>query len=499
MSELFTEKGFYWKPLGGNNIDQFSGHCYQYTDIREFKTTIVVDLGKYDNYQALGVKNAIAAVPDIRDLLSDTDLMPKALFLTHSHPDHINGIVHYLKSGYKLPKLYGGRYTKMILDELLDEFNVSQNQRPAFQIIVDGDKIRIGSLDIEVLASSHTCFDSFGLIIKSADATVYHTGDMKIDRSIYFRKSTNLKRLRELSGQITHVVADFCAITEDGYAYKEVDTFKRLVSQIIKARKPKIFIPVYPTHPEMYIIAFLVALKLKKNIVFCGNRDFYTYLELVQEYGISFDELSKNRIKIVYKPERNDLDELNGDYMVIGTFNELENCFDASAEDSFGIITARSYFNPLKGQMNVRNIKYVSVQDYPELQGYGHGFLKDYEYLNFLLQSPIFLPTHCPVYVIDSFRKLADYMGIRLSDTPHNNELFRLQGNQAVKINSSPASWLAAVREKDIAYFTVVWQQPTSGEGFLKRTISRRRCENKFRIYLHQRKMKGTKYESFKI
>ena len=111
MSEYLKNEGLYWRPFGGNNIDQVSGHCYQYTDVIFQKsgpqaTTIVVDLGKFDNHQALGVKNSAAAVPDIRKLLNDLENAPKAIFITHSHPDHLNGIVHYLKAGYRLSLIH---------------------------------------------------------------------------------------------------------------------------------------------------------------------------------------------------------------------------------------------------------------------------------------------------------------------------------------------------------------------------------------------------------
>ncbi len=125
---------------------------------------------------------------------------------------------------------------------------------------------------------------------------------------------------------------------------------------------------------------------------------------------------------------------------------------------------------------------------HPELQGYGHGFLNDYEYINLILKQPTFIPSHCPVYVIDSFRKLADYIGMRLpADTPHNNDIYRLTKDECVKIHSAPATWLVVNYNGEMAYFTEVWQKPTSGEGFLKRTISARRCRNKFNMYLHQR------------
>jgi len=492
MSEQITETGLYWRPLGGNNIDQISGHCYQYTDIIRkkgglFRTTILVDLGKFDNHQALGIKNSVAAVPDIRELLDSKDFCPQALFLTHSHPDHLNGIVHYLKAGYSLPPLYGGRYTRMILDNLYDEFSVPQSRRPSFTTISDGSVVKIGSLEIEAVSSSHTCFDSLGFIIKSSHTTVYHTGDMKIDGSTYFRKPTNLNRLKELANEIEYVVADFCGITENGYAIRESTTYKKLVSLIKKSRKNKIFIPVYPTHPEMYIIAFLAALKLRKNVIFYGNADFQTYLKLIEEYGISFKKLAGKRIK-VYQGLSRPIEVLKDNFAVIGTFNDLGDHFKETPQDSFGIITARTYFNPLKGQLNARNIKFTDVVDHPELQGYGHGFLNDYEYLNLILKQPLFIPSHCPVYVIDNFRKLADYIGVRLpQDTPHNNDVYRLTGKECVKVSSAPATWLVVNYNGELAYFTEVWQKPTSGEGFLKRTISARRCRNKFKMYLAQR------------
>lgn len=494
MDNKISEEGLYWQPLGGNNIDQISGHCYRYSDLVKTdgvpsQTTIIVDIGKFDNHQALGIKNSAAAIPDIRQWLGTGENRAQAVFITHSHPDHLNGVVHYLKAGYKLPTLYSGKYTFMILDDLYESFGVPPQQRPRQIIIDDGDIIKIGSLEIEVLASSHTCFDSFGLIIKSENSTVYHTGDMKIDSSIYFRKPTNIKRLKQLSGKINFCVADFYGIYDDGYAVKEVETFKKLVSLMRKSKKEKIFLPVYPTHPEMYIIAFLAALKLKKNVIFFGNPDFYSYLRRIMDYGISFDKMAAGRIKVIYTHNRDEIATLGDNYVVIGTYNHVSTAFDANSENCYGIITAKTFFNPLKGQLNAHNIKFVDVTAVPELQGFGHGFLGDYEYLNFILNRPVFIPTHCPVFVIDNFRELAEYMNIRLTgDTPRNNEVYRLNGSSIVKISDLPAKWLVVLYNDDFAYLTEVFQHSTSGMGFLKRTISKRRCMKRFKMYLHQRR-----------
>ena len=240
----------------------------------------------------------------------------------------------------------------------------------------------------------------------------------------------------------------------------------------------------------MYIIAFLAALKLKKNVIFFGNPDFYTYLNLIMEYGIDFNRIAGNRIKVIYTHDREEVAKLDNNFVVIGTYNHVSLAFDANSQNSFGIITASTFFNPLKGAFNAHNIRFISVDDAPELQGFGHGFLGDYEYLNSIFENPIFIPTHCPVFVIDNFRELAKTIGMNLiGKTPLNNEIFRFNGSECVKVQSLPAKWLVVIYNDDFAYLKEVFQCATSGMGFLKRTISNRRCLKRFKMYIHKRKM----------
>lgn len=494
MSDELKEKGLFWHPLGGNNIDQISGHCYHYMDIssnknnESIKTSIIIDIGKYDNHSAFNVENSVAALPDIRFLLNDDASKAKAILLTHSHPDHINGIVHYIKAGYKLPPLYSGAYTFMILEDLFNLFDIPKTDYPEFNIIKDGDILNIGSFTIEALSSSHTCFDSLGFVLKTDNATIYHSGDMKIDASTYFRKPTNIKRLKMLKGDIDVVMADFCQIYKSGFTHKEVDTFKRMIESIKASRKKKIFIPVYPTHPEMYIIAFLAALKMKKNVVFCGSKDFYSYLELITRYEISFDEIAKNKIKILYHPNE-DLASLDDNYVIIGDFNNLPPVFNASSKDSYAIITSKTFFNPIRKILKREKIEFIDSSIAPELQGYGHGFIEDYKYLNEILGHPTFIPSHCPRFVIDSFRNLAKMLNIKIINrTPMNNEIYKIAKNDCELIKAMPAVWLIAVYDNNKASFMEVYQVPTAGKGNIRSTISYRRSNIHIKAEIHKEK-----------
>ncbi len=489
MNSFMQDAGLYWRPFGGNNIDQVSGHSYQYTCVLHKKdklkySTIIVDIGKFDNHQALGIKNSIAAVPDIREVLRNKDLNLKAIFITHSHPDHLNGVVHYIRAGYKLPPIYGDCYTKMILDDLYKYYQIGKIKQPTFVEIEEGQLIKCGDIEVEVVSASHTCFGSLGFIIKACDTTVYHTGDMKIDSSTFFRKPTSLKRLKELSNEINYVVGDFYAIDCDGVAWREADVMKTLIKIMKKSRKRKIFLPVYPTHIEMYIVAFLSALKLKKDVIFYGDADFYSYLEQMKKYGIDFFKIAKNKIKIIEGIPEN-IKDFSDNFVVIGDYNDIGNWFGDSKDDSFAIITARTFFNPLKGQMNARNIKLVTLDDYPMLQGAGHGFLGDWEHILKILPKAVYIPMHCPYFVAESFTELARFLGFdMINPLPKNNSLYRFNQNRYSLEAAKPATWLVVNSD---AMFTEVWQKATSGIGFLKRTISKKRTQKKFKMILCQR------------
>lgn len=80
-----------------------------------------------------------------------------------------------------------------------------------------------------------------------------------------------------------------------------------------------------------------------------GIQDFYSYLQRIIDYGISFDKMAGKRIKVIYNHDRDEIAKLKDNYVVIGTYNHVSQAFDANAENCFGIITAKTFFNPLKG------------------------------------------------------------------------------------------------------------------------------------------------------
>jgi ribonuclease J len=102
-----------------------------------------------------------------------------AVFVSHSHLDHSA----YLSFMNREIPVYCGETTKIILKALGDmrradlEFDI---QDIAFKPFRTGDKITIGSLEIEPVHVDHSVPGAYGFIIHTSNGAVVYTGDFRV-------------------------------------------------------------------------------------------------------------------------------------------------------------------------------------------------------------------------------------------------------------------------------------------------------------------------------
>lgn len=149
---------------------------------------------------------AMGLVPDIRgiyrdDLLSHMGRNPEepgidAVFLSHAHADHAN----YITFLHKDIPIYCGETCKSILDavneqsqrsiecEVVDfkprplfryDYRKPPIERP-FKLFRTGDKIKVGSLEIEPIHVDHSVPGAYGLIVWTSEGPVIYTGDLRL-------------------------------------------------------------------------------------------------------------------------------------------------------------------------------------------------------------------------------------------------------------------------------------------------------------------------------
>lgn len=132
--------------------------------IKTKNTKILIDLGITKSY----------AIEKLSELNVDPNEI-KAILITHTHTDHIQGLKTFLKT-YK-PILYVNKTIKQILDEYV----VYNNYH-----IYENDSFTIDDVDVTVIKTSHDAKGSVGFVLKNENKSMVYITDTGYVNERYF-------------------------------------------------------------------------------------------------------------------------------------------------------------------------------------------------------------------------------------------------------------------------------------------------------------------------
>lgn len=192
------------------------------------KDIVIIDAGlMFPSEEMPGVD---LLIPDISYLMERQQNL-RGIVITHGHEDHI-GALPYILPRLPLP-VYATRFARELISVELRQRGVRTNAK--LNVVTPGKTITLGSFTIEFFSVCHSIPDSVGLIIRTPQGVVVHSGDFKLDYAPTVGEPTNFSQLAALGVKdVLLLLSDSTYVELSGYTPSEKvvsDTLDRIISE----------------------------------------------------------------------------------------------------------------------------------------------------------------------------------------------------------------------------------------------------------------------------
>ncbi|GIL57528.1 hypothetical protein Vafri_12738 [Volvox africanus] len=158
-------------PIGG--LGEIGMNC-MLAGVRD--RFVVIDAGlMFPDFSDLGMQKIL---PDT-DFLAQWKDRIEALIITHGHEDHIGALPWVVPALDPSTPIYASSFVMELIKRRLMEYNLWDEKR--FIKFEMRQRFQAGPFDIEPVRVTHSIPDCCGLIMRSSEGTLVHTGDWKID------------------------------------------------------------------------------------------------------------------------------------------------------------------------------------------------------------------------------------------------------------------------------------------------------------------------------
>jgi ribonuclease J len=156
---------------------------------------IIIDAGlMFPEEDMLGID---LVIPDLSYVVEKKDKI-KGIIITHGHEDHIGALPFLLPQLDNIP-LYSTRLTNGLIRVKLRERKTRQGVN--LKVLDYGKEINLGKFKVELFSVCHSIPDAAGIIIRTPEGIIVHSGDFKIDHTPVSGTGTDLSRLAQLGSQ----------------------------------------------------------------------------------------------------------------------------------------------------------------------------------------------------------------------------------------------------------------------------------------------------------
>ena len=269
---------------------------------------LIVDVGVlFPEESQPGIDLILPDFSYIRDRLDDVT----AIFLTHGHEDHIGAVPYLLRERGDIP-VYGSPLTLALTASKLKEHRITGLMRE----IQDGEKVKIGSFEIEAVAVNHSIPDALALAITCGAGTVLHTGDFKMDQLPLDGRITDLTRFASLGADgVDLFLVDSTNADVPGFTPSEREIMPTL-DRIIANTRRRVIVASFASHVHRIQQVIDIAAMHNRKVCFIG-RSMVRNMEIAARMGYL-------NIPAFVLIEKDDLDKYGDDVVLICTGSQGE-------------------------------------------------------------------------------------------------------------------------------------------------------------------------------
>ncbi len=224
-------------PLGGTEQIGINLYLYHYNG-----KWLIVDmgLGFADDY----FPGVDILVPDISFITKHRENFV-GLVLTHAHEDHI-GAIQYLWNEFKLP-IYCSKFTSCVLKGKLSEMGIANEVK--FHEVKLNSKFKVGDFDLEMIGLTHSIPEMQGLVIRTEQGNIFHTGDWKFDEDPVIGKKSNIEALEKLGKEgVLAMVCDSTNIFSEGFSGSEGSLVKSITELIASYKQSLVVVSSFASN-----------------------------------------------------------------------------------------------------------------------------------------------------------------------------------------------------------------------------------------------------------
>lgn len=177
-------------PLGG------LGEIGKNMMVLEYENDIIViDAGlMFPEEDMVGID---LVIPDF-SYVTERKEKVRGIIISHGHEDHIGALPYLLPQLNNVP-VYSSKLTNGLIQVKLKERRIHAGLN--LKVLGNGQEITLGSFRVELFPVCHSIPDACGIIIRTPEGIVIHSGDFKIDHTPVNGKPTDLSRLAQLGAQ----------------------------------------------------------------------------------------------------------------------------------------------------------------------------------------------------------------------------------------------------------------------------------------------------------